>query len=166
MANKWLSDPVPSVSTARAALSDVGVAAQPASPPWWHATEMWLLGVVLLAGALFVSRDGESVELRFWPGAKVPEVCAARRCFGWQCPLCGATRSCLSLMHGQWRESLSLHRLGWLCLSVIAATALVSLACRAFRAAPVAFSERFTYWCWSVAIGLLLANRAAEVLGW
>jgi hypothetical protein len=133
---------------------------------WWRAPEIALLGAVLLAGVLLESRDGESVELRMWSAVKLPEVCAARRCFGWRCPLCGATRSCLYLMHGQWRESLAVHRLGWLCLSVIAITAVMALACRGFRLGSTAFSARFTWWCWSVTIGLLLANRAAELCGW
>jgi hypothetical protein len=157
-----MANAVPSNSTAAVPPA----VAPPFEKPWWHAPELGLLGAVLLAGLLLESRDGESVELRFASAVKLPEVCAARRCFDWRCPLCGATRSCLYLLHGQWRESVSVHRLGWLCLGVIVATAAVAAACRGLRFAPAAFSERFTYWCWSVTVGLLVANRTAELLGW
>jgi hypothetical protein len=137
-----------------------------AEKPWWQAVEVWCLGAVLLAALVLESRDGETVQLRGWPLLKAPELCAARRWLGWQCPLCGATRSTLSLLHGQWRESLALHRLGWWCLAVIVGTAGVSLATRAGRFGNTSFSERFTYWCWTGTVLLLIANRAAELCGW
>jgi hypothetical protein len=162
-ANLLVDDEHPTGATAFASRT---VVARSTLRPWWKSVELWLLGVVLVAGVLFDSPDRSTVRLRFWPNAALPEICAARRCFGWQCPLCGATRSTLSLLQGRWRESLKLHRLGWWCLGIIASTAAVALACRNIRSGSAAFSERFTYWSWAVTGALLIANRAAELCGW
>lgn len=134
--------------------------------PWWQAPELWLLAGVLVAGSLLITPEGDTVRLTFWPGTTLPEVCAARRWFGWRCPLCGATRSCLWLLRGDWKQSWAWHRLGWWCLGVMVVTAAVSVFCRVFRPVSTEGSERFTRVSWLITAGLLLLNRCAELCGW
>jgi hypothetical protein len=122
----------------------------------------WALGAVLLGAALLESPDGQSVRLRNWPGWTLPEVCASRRWFGWNCPLCGTTRSTLYLLRGQWNESRSAHRLGWLCVLVIVTTGVAAILLQR----PTPGAERFTYACWGATFAALLVNRLLELCGW
>lgn len=133
---------------------------------WWEAPELWLLAVVLVVGSLLIRPEGDTVQLSFWPGVTLPEVCLARRWFGWRCPLCGATRSCLWLLRGDWQQAWAWHRLGWWCLGVMAVTAAVSVLCRVFRLGSASRSERFTRMSWLVTAALLVLNRCAELCGW
>jgi hypothetical protein len=67
--------------------------------------------VVVLAIVLHVRSD-QRVEFSWLPGLPMPETCWSRSVFGAKCPGCGLTRSLVLLAHGQWRESLAMHRLG------------------------------------------------------
>jgi len=49
--------------------------------------------------------------LHRWP---LPETCPARAWSGRDCPGCGLTRSFILLAHGRFRESVHMHRLGWM----------------------------------------------------
>ncbi len=75
---------------------------KPMARPWGS---LVVLGVIVLGGLLLGTTDGERVHLRGWPAAVFPEVCWSKRWLGWNCPLCGATRSVIALMRGEWVES-------------------------------------------------------------
>jgi hypothetical protein len=68
-------------------------------------------GVVVLAVLLHVRGD-QRVEFSWLPGFLAPEMCMSRSVLGIRCPGCGLTRSLIYLAHGDWRESLAMHRLG------------------------------------------------------
>ncbi len=70
-------------------------------------------GVVLLSAALDVLPGGR-VALHGLHGYPAPGVCLSRELFGVPCPACGLTRSFIFLAHGDWANSLAVHRLGWL----------------------------------------------------
>jgi len=48
----------------------------------------------------------------------LPSVCPFYNLTGLPCPGCGLTRAFVCLGHGQWRESLHWHPLGWLIYGV------------------------------------------------
>lgn len=91
---------------------------------------LWLLSaLILLAGLLLDSTDGEHVHLRGWSTAVLPEACWSKQWFGWNCPLCGTTRSVILLTRGRWQESWQRHPAGILTLMTALLTAsLASLA--------------------------------------
>ncbi|MEM6473834.1 MAG: DUF2752 domain-containing protein [Planctomycetota bacterium] len=92
--------------------------ARPRSSDWaWHVSIGTV--VLLLAVAMTVNADG-SVSLIFLPDHSLPMICAIRKHFHVDCLTCGMTRSVISLVHGQWEQSIMHHRLGWLALLGIA----------------------------------------------
>jgi len=76
-----------------------------------HRVLLWILGSLLFLAILL----GWAKNLL--PGAdidRLPIMCAFRRSTGIPCPGCGLTRSWVALAGGHLRQSLELHRLGWL----------------------------------------------------
>jgi len=70
--------------------------------------------VVVMAFALDVLPGGTRVAfhgLHQWP---LPQTCVFRTATGRNCAGCGLTRSFILLAHGHFRESVHMHRLGWL----------------------------------------------------
>ena len=57
------------------------------------------------------SPDSKSVAVQ---DAKIPSICSFKNMTGVDCPGCGLTRSWVTAMHGQFKDSLRFHRLGWL----------------------------------------------------
>ena len=79
-----------------------------------------LLGALLvpLLGATMALEAGGRVSLPGFDGHPLPTLCVSRQ-IGFECATCGATRSVIALMHGNWSESLRFHRFGWLMALVI-----------------------------------------------
>lgn len=95
---------------------------------------LWsLFALILLAGLLLDSTDGERVHLRGWSTAVLPEACWSKQWFGWNCPLCGTTRSVILLTRGHWRESWERHPAGILTLMTALLTASIVSVAAHFR---------------------------------
>lgn len=78
-----------------------------------NAGAAWAALTVILAASLLLplpDRDGSLAHL--------PSVCPFYNLTGLPCPGCGLTRAFVCLGHGQWRESLHWHPLGWLLYGV------------------------------------------------
>jgi len=90
--------------------------------------------VVVMSLVLQVRHDGHVA-----PGGlawlRLPPLCLSRSMFGVQCPGCGLTRSFIHLAHGDWRQSIATHRVGWL-------LALAVLAQFPYRIAGLCFAHR------------------------
>jgi len=90
--------------------------------------------VFLLAALLDV--DHERIFFRAFPNLPIPNTCLSRELFHFECPACGLTRSIVYLVHGQWRNSLHCHRLGWLMAMAIFAQFPYRIACLRFPELP------------------------------
>lgn len=86
-----------------------------------HWTMLIVATVVVILSVALQVRNDQRVELRICPGFPMPEMCITRQWFNCECPGCGLTRSFIFLAHGDWKTSLSMHRIGWLmALAIIA----------------------------------------------
>jgi hypothetical protein len=122
----------------------------PARPPWGATL---LLGGMVLGGWGLQSPNPEQVA---FSGLVLPELCFARRVLGWNCPLCGGTRSVIHLMNGRWRESLEVHPLGWLVVLIAAVTAIVAWSGYLRQRPHPAVVARFTETAWLGCLGLVI----------
>lgn len=78
-----------------------------------NAGGVWATLTAIFAASVLLplpSRDGSIGHL--------PSVCPFYNLIGLPCPGCGLTRAFVCLGHGQWRESLHWHPLGWLVYAV------------------------------------------------
>lgn len=105
--------------------SDVTEAPTPArvAPPWGSIV---IIIVMILGGLALETTDGRHVHLSGWPQAVLPEICWSQRWLGWSCPLCGATRSVILLVRGQWTESWNRQPAGVLVLLAATISAGIS----------------------------------------
>jgi hypothetical protein len=78
-----------------------------------------VLGTFLTLAAVLQLRDTSGIVLLGW---SVPDLCLWKRVFGWSCPSCGITRSCVAMMHGQPELAFRLHPLGPVVVSAAALT--------------------------------------------
>lgn len=90
---------------------DVGRAASQRRERNW--TMLFVAAIVVALTFALQVREDQRVELRLLPGFPAPESCLSRLWFEQDCPGCGLTRSFIHLGNGNWRESLSTHRIGW-----------------------------------------------------
>lgn len=75
---------------------------------------MLILACAIVASALvFRVPKNDRVELAGWEGVPMPSMCLSKSLFGVECPGCGLTRSLLCFFHGDFANSLALHRMGW-----------------------------------------------------
>jgi hypothetical protein len=75
---------------------------------------MLLLACLILAASpLLTVLPDQRVAVRGMEGVVLPPTCQSREIFGINCPGCGLTRSFVYLAHGNWEESLRVHRIGW-----------------------------------------------------
>lgn len=118
--------------------------------------------VLLLSRGL--SLHGGHLALSQLQDGTLPDVCFFHVVTGWDCPFCGLTRSFVALAHGEWRLSLSYHRLGWLVFLLL----LAQFPYRAtLIAAPslsrVCSARRLGAWTFWVLIVVAAANW---IVGW
>lgn len=99
--------------------------------PSWFAQQLehprgthWVLLLVftgMLTAAFVIHPDGKGLALLNF---QLPPMCGFRSGTGLPCPGCGLTRSWVYMAHGAWRESLAMHRLGWLTMGYVGLQAL------------------------------------------
>ncbi|HVV99180.1 MAG TPA: DUF2752 domain-containing protein [Planctomycetaceae bacterium] len=121
-----------------------------------HVNILWLaVAVIALSAALQVLPDGR-VAFIGWESSPLPHTCMSRRMWNVSCPGCGLTRSFIYLAHGQWRESLAVHRVGWLLALLVVVQIPYRLLClaRPQVALPPSYTNRV---CISV-VALLVVN--------
>ena len=125
------------------------------------------LPIVVLAGMLPVLAlsmqvvQGEKVCFRVFPEATLPTICFSRN-LGFDCPLCGMTRSVIFFVRGDWTESLAAHRLGWLVFLAIIAQIPWQFLSAACTQKQLISRRKAAGWCWGLLAVLLLVNRLSE----
>lgn len=129
-----------------------------------HLEMLILCVLVLVASPLLAVADNERVAVRYLPGVLLPPTCMSREWFGVSCPGCGLTRSFVHIAHGNIVESLGAHRLGWLLMAAAGFQIPYRLALL-FGSQRFELSNRISWTCSSVLIGLLLANWVLMQLG-
>lgn len=80
-----------------------------------HWVVLFFCAVILLGGLILSPPDSTSHYLRIGT-IPIPDTCSFKNLTGLPCPGCGLTRSIVSGMHGDFRGSLTYHRLGLLTL--------------------------------------------------
>ncbi len=78
-----------------------------------NAGAAWGALTAILAASLLLPLPGRDGSL-----GHLPSICPFYNLTGLPCPGCGLTRAFVCLGHGQWRESLHWHPLGWLIYGV------------------------------------------------
>lgn len=97
----------------------------------YHLHTLWLaVAMVALSAALQVLPGGR-VAFIGWESSPLPHSCLSRRLWNVSCPGCGLTRSFIWLAHGQWRESLAVHHVGWLLALLVVVQIPYRLLCLA-----------------------------------
>jgi hypothetical protein len=118
--------------------------------------------VIMLSMTLRLNPSG-SVGASWLPVSSLPPLCGSRALFGVECPGCGLTRSFVALGHGNWRESLRLHRVGWL----LAAAVVLQIPYRMYslwelnRRVP---DRAWPAWCGNFLIAAMIANWVVKML--
>ena len=122
-----------------------------------HRQMLWISCVVVGLSFLLQVRPGGLVAFRAFESYPLPQSCLSRSLFGIDCPGCGLTRSFVYLAHGQWSESMAIHRLGWLmAVSVLLQLPYRILGMRHPEGLPL--GRRIPVWYGRMLIFLLIAN--------
>lgn len=87
----------------------------------WHIAMLSVAVTIVVLSLILSVRDDQRVVITGLAGYPLPETCWMKNLFHCDCPGCGLTRSFVHLAHGNWRQSLSVHRLGWLLAVVVLA---------------------------------------------
>lgn len=129
------------------------------------ALRLWtLFGCIVLAGFLLDSTDGERVHVRGWSAAVLPEACWTKQWLGWNCPLCGTTRSVILLTRGRWLDSWERHPAGILTLTVALVTASLASFARNFRESASRSSFLVIQTLWISLFVILVARHGCGTL--
>ncbi|MFT3784536.1 MAG: DUF2752 domain-containing protein [Tepidisphaeraceae bacterium] len=119
-----------------------------------------IIGLAVIGAALLAHVEADHRHIRF-AGKTLPEMCVSRRFFGVECPGCGLTRSMTMLAHGYVRESIAMHRLGWLVALFIAG----QIPYRVAALLGWTMSARYALWLlWGV-LGALVVNWVVGLMG-
>jgi hypothetical protein len=121
------------------------------------------VGALVAAPLLKVLPD-EQVALLAAPSVVLPPTCMSREWFGVSCPGCGLTRSFIHIAHGDWTESLRVHRLGWL-LMVVAALQVPYRTHLLLGSRRFALHDRVASAIGTALIALLVANWGLAFAG-
>lgn len=78
-----------------------------------NAGAAWATLTVIFGASLLLPPPGHDGAV-----GHLPSICPFYNLTGLPCPGCGLTRAFVCLGHGQWRESLHWHPLGWLIYGV------------------------------------------------
>ena len=78
-----------------------------------NAGGVWAVLTAVFAASILLPLPGRDGHL-----GHLPSICPFYNLTGLPCPGCGLTRAFVCLGHGQWRESLHWHPLGWLIYAV------------------------------------------------
>ncbi len=123
------------------------------------------IAVVVLSSSLTTVNDNRQIAVPGFTQFPLPEVCQSRVWLKTDCPGCGLTRSFIHFFHGRFRESLALHRFGWLLALVVAAQIPYRLAAlMSPRGLPLG-----TVFPQAVGIGLIVlftGNWLVKLAGW
>lgn len=126
----------------------------------WTATA--ILGVMVVGGLTLDSPDDQRVCLRSFPAVRLPEVCLSKTWLHVPCPLCGATRSVIALLHGRWSDAWRLHRCGALAVAVAATTAAVGWWAVWFHNPRPAATRALSQCLWWTFAGIVILNRLVQ----
>lgn len=84
-----------------------------------HRLMLWLAAMIVGGTFLLEVRDDQRVTLRGVPSVVLPESCAGKVVFGYECPGCGLTRSFIWAGRGEWLRSLEMNRVGFLMMLAV-----------------------------------------------
>ncbi|MGI4789608.1 MAG: DUF2752 domain-containing protein [Janthinobacterium lividum] len=96
-----------------------------------NAMSVWLLLSGVFAASLLLPLPASTGRI-----AHLPSICLFYNLTGLPCPGCGLTRAFVCIGHGQWRESLHWHPLGWLIYGIFG---LLWLRCGLFWILGITF---------------------------
>lgn len=80
----------------------------------WHYAMLAITITIVVLSLILSVRDDQRIIITGLSGYPIPETCWMKNLFHCDCPGCGLTRSFVHLAHGNWRQSLAVHRIGWL----------------------------------------------------
>jgi len=81
-------------------------------------TSILIAAVLIIATASFFQLQHHGkVALPFWGG--LPNICAWKNLFGFDCPGCGLTRCFVAIAHGNWAEAWHFNPAGFLIFAVL-----------------------------------------------
>ena len=128
----------------------------------WH---MLIICSTVVALSWFFRLDENlSVEVPLGDGWRMPPVCMSRTLFGIDCPGCGLTRSFVALAEGDYIQSYTLHRLGWL----MAIAVLIQFPYRIYELSrpkyPIPYIWRSCF-CWTL-FAALIFNWSLVLIGY
>jgi len=87
---------------------------------------IFLICFFILTGGFLLNVSGDSIKTAFF-SISIPEICTFKNLTGLPCPGCGLTRSIVSAVHGNIKESFNYHRLGLLTISYLFAQLIFRL---------------------------------------
>jgi hypothetical protein len=129
-----------------------------------HWTMLWIATAVVILSFLLQVRSEKQVAFVGLQDYPLPPTCMSESLFGVRCPGCGLTRSFVYFAHGQWRESLAMHRLGWLMVvAVLLQFPYRLLGLRHPEGMPL--KEEIPVWFGRFLIFALIANWLFDMLG-
>jgi hypothetical protein len=118
--------------------------------------------VIFLSLALDLRPTGQ-VAASWLPIESLPPMCGSRALLGIECPGCGLTRSFVALAGGDVRESIRLHRLGWL----LAAAVVLQIPYRIYALCELrsrVVERRWPVWFGSFLIVALISNWLVKMI--
>lgn len=86
-----------------------------------HRFMLWVTAAVIAGTFLLEVRPDQRVSLRGFPSLILPETCASKVVWGFDCPACGLTRSFIFAGRGEWLRSLEMNRMGFLLMLAVVA---------------------------------------------
>jgi hypothetical protein len=121
-----------------------------------HHWTMLAMSVAVLGLSFALQIDGSGSVATGW-SQRLPIACGSRALFDVDCPGCGLTRSFVALAHGDVRQSLAFHRVGF----VLAAVVVLQLVYRPwalYELRTKIVHHRWPHWVGYGLIGLLIVN--------
>ena len=99
----------------------------------------------------------------------LPSICPFYLITGLPCPGCGLTRAFVLISHGEWRQSLAFHPVGWLAYAAFLLMCIDGLpmliGVRDAPLLPRAVKSRILWGCAAVTLAVGLLRLASEIFG-
>lgn len=134
-----------------------------------HWSMLRLSAVIVVMACLLEVRPDQRVQFRFGPEWALPESCASKALWGWECPGCGLTRGLIWLGKGQAWTAWSVNRMSWAMAAAVLAQfpyrawALTDLKNRKHLGLPLP-TRRWPDWCGRALIAGLFIAWAVKLL--
>jgi len=133
-----------------------------------HRNILTICALIVVLALTLQTRSDQRIEFAWLPGVPMPETCASRSMFDFECPGCGLTRSFIAIAAGDFSDAFRLNRTGWL----LAIAMLIQFPYRLYllrRIKTHGLPEPVPGWLklafsWTL-IAALIGNWALKILG-